>query len=292
MTVDFSLLLPVYSGDSPEFFRRAFRSAVQEQELPPSEVVLVQDGPVGGALMLAIKDSISESTVPVQLVVMEKNVGLATALAHGLEMCKHEVVARMDADDISVHDRFSRQLPLIESGVELVGAGMHEFILDPELGEVVVGQRTPPIDPTEISTYARFHDPFNHPTVVYTKSAVSRAGGYQPLGLMEDYWLFARMIAAGVQVANLPDPLVRYRVSSGAYQRRGGWALLKSEWFLQREFRKSGFTTFAQYLRNLAVRGGYRLVPEGIRRLAYRRLIARRFATSPTNSTQQGKQSQ
>ena len=93
---------------------------------------------------------------------------------------------------------------------------------------------------------------------------------------MEDYLLFARMIAAGARPANLAQPLVNYRVGAGAYARRGGLKLLRSELSLQRRLRRLGFTTPLQYGRNLVVRGGYRLIPEGLRRVAYRAMIANR----------------
>jgi hypothetical protein len=175
----------------------------------------------------------------------------------------HEVVARMDSDDISLPHRFASQLPLIEAGCDLVGSSLIEFGVDED---DIVGVRIPPLTQAAIRRRLRFADPFNHPTVVYRKSAVQRAGGYRDLPLLEDYWLFARMIEAGATVANIADPLVKYRVGAGAYARRGGWNLLRSEIVLQRQFRASGFITRSQYLRNLAVRGGYRLVPEPIRR--------------------------
>jgi hypothetical protein len=112
--------------------------------------------------------------------------------------------------------------------------------------------------------------------VVYRQSAVAAAGGYEHLPLMEDYWLFARMIAAGARVSNRPEPLVLYRVGAGAYQRRGGLRLLRAELSLQRRFLRSGFTTRGQFARNVAVRGGYRLVPGAIRRPVYRLLVATR----------------
>jgi glycosyltransferase involved in cell wall biosynthesis len=270
----FSLLLPVYRGDSAPHFRRAFESSVAEQSLRPAEVVLVQDGPVSGELTLAIRAALAESPVPVNYVQIEQNSGLAHALNVGLEACAHEVVARMDADDISDPTRFERQLRLVDEGIELVGTGMVEFVEDEDGEETIIGRRVPPVGPGHIDRSARFHDPFNHPTVVYTKTAVARAGGYQPLGMMEDYWLFARMLASGAKVANLPDPLVKYRVSSGAYKRRGGLRLLRSELAIQRAFLRSGFTTPAQYARNVLVRGGYRLVPESARRAMYRRFLA------------------
>jgi hypothetical protein len=91
---------------------------------------------------------------------------------------------------------------------------------------------------------------------------------------MEDYWLFARMLANGAKPANVPEPLVYYRVGSGAYQRRGGRALLRSELALQRKLRADGFTSRGQYVRNVAVRGGYRLLPWRVRRAAYRLIVA------------------
>jgi len=93
---------------------------------------------------------------------------------------------------------------------------------------------------------------------------------------MEDYLLFAKMIQNGARVANIAEPLVLYRVGAGAYARRGGVTLLKSEWALQRRLYGLGFTSRAQFVRNIVIRGGYRLVPERIRKPAYRRWIALR----------------
>lgn len=269
----FSLLLPTYQADDPEHLRQAFTSAVQRQEVRPTQVVLVRDGPVPAALQSAIDELVETSPVPVTVVGLPQNIGLGHALDAGLAACEFEIVARMDADDVSVPERFAIQIPLMVAGYDLVGSGLLEFH---EHEDDIVGQRTPPLDEDEIRQWSRFHDPFNHPTVVYRKSMVQRVGGYQDLPLMEDYWLFARMIDAGARVRNVPEPLVKYRVGAGAYARRGGWSLLRSELVLQRRFRQSGFTTRPQFLRNVVVRGGYRLVPETLRRFAYRRVIAPR----------------
>lgn len=275
MTADvpFSLLMPVYVGDRPEFLRRAFDSSVREQHRPPAEVVLVQDGPVSYALERCLAELVRDSTVPVRVVRLPDNVGLGEALEAGLAACAHEVVARMDADDVSLPERFALQLPDIEAGADLIGTALLE-IGDGE--HDVVGRRVPPTSPALIASTARLHDPFNHPTVVYRRSAVAAAGGYERLPLMEDYWLFARMIAAGARTANRPEPLVMYRVGAGAYQRRGGLALLRAELVLQWRFLRSGFTSPPQYLRNVVVRGLYRLVPGGVRRPFYRCLVATR----------------
>jgi len=269
----FSLLLPVYAGDRPDYLRRAFTSAVQEQTRPPAEVVVVRDGPVPDALTDVLVDLVAASPVPVTVLPLERNRGLALALEAGLAACAHDVVARMDADDVSEPQRFAVQLPLVEAGAEIVGSALVEFDTD-EAEAVAV--RVPPLEPGDIARRARLASPFNHPTVVYRRSVVARAGGYRELPLLEDYWLFARMIAGGARTVNVAEPLVRYRVGSGSYARRGGWRLLRSEVALQRHLRAEGFTTPAQFLRNLLVRGGYRVVPVGLRRGAYRALFTRR----------------
>ncbi len=270
----FSLLLPVYGNDDPAQFARAFSSSVQGQTAPPTEVVLVQDGPVPAALASTIAAAVETSSVPVKHVVIDERGGLANALTVGLATCSHDIVARMDADDVSLSTRFERQLDKLGEGLDLVGTGMFEFADDTS---AVIGRRTPPTGSATIASYARFHDPFNHPTVMYSRAAVNRAGGYEDIGLMEDYWLFARMIQSGARVDNLPDALVMYRVGAGAYSRRGGRQQFRAELSLQRALRSSGFTTRAQFLRNVTVRGLYRFVPVGIRTRLYRRLIARDF---------------
>jgi len=272
----FSLLMAIYAGDSPDFFAQAFTSTVNDQTRRPDEVVVVQDGPIPTELAHRLTLLSAASPVPVVHVVLPDNGGLGPALVAGLARCSYDVVARMDADDVSEPTRFAEQLPLLEAGADIVGTGLREFVENPADPADVLGTRTPPTDPRQIARAARFHDPFNHPSVVYRRRAVQAAGGYQDLPLMEDYLLFARMIAAGARPANLAQPLVNYRVGAGAYARRGGLRLLRSELELQRRLRRLGFTTPLQYARNLVVRGGYRLVPESIRRLAYRALIANR----------------
>jgi glycosyltransferase involved in cell wall biosynthesis len=267
----FSLLVPVYDGDRPDYLRRAFRSAVHDQTVRPDQVIIVRDGPVRAELAECLDELCARSPVPVTFVPLARNAGLGPALDRGLAASEHDVVARMDADDVAMPHRFEVQLPLI-ADADIVGSGLLEFSGDS--GEIV-GQRVPPSGQERIGRYARMHDPFNHPTVVYRRGAVLAAGGYGDLKLMEDYALFARMLQNGARAVNVAEPLIYYRVGETAFKRRGGTGLLRSELRLQREFRKNGFTSPAQYLRNVIVRGGYRLIPWWFRRAVYRPILSR-----------------
>lgn len=269
-TPPFSVLLPVYGRDDATFFARAIVSVTVDQTLRPDELVIVVDGPVpasiGDVLRRAEAGELTAG-VPVRVLALPDNVGLAHALDAGLAHCTHEVVARADADDVSLPQRFARQLPLMAGGVDLLSSTIVEFESDESRRGLA---RRWPSDPGEIARQARLADPFNHPSVVYRRTAVAAAGGYQHLARLEDYWLFVRMLAAGARATNVPEPLVLYRVGAGAYRRRGGWDLARSEWVLQQRMLAIGFTTPRQFLRNVLVRMLWRFVPPAVRRPLYR----------------------
>ena len=101
---------------------------------------------------------IADSVVPVTHVELGRNRGLGPALNHGLAHCDYDIVARMDADDVSLPQRFERQIELMEAGYDLVGATIEEFADSPE---VPVGRRDALTDPVEIAAQARFEQTLN-----------------------------------------------------------------------------------------------------------------------------------
>ncbi len=261
----FTLLMAVYAQDDEAFVRSAYASATKDQELAPTQVVVVRDGPVCPELAAWLEEIAQDPMVTV--VPLERNGGLARALNIGLAHVTTEIVARADADDICQPQRFALQVPLIESGLDLVGSAIAEFTDDPAHPEVV---RSLPAAQADIERQSRLVCPFHHPTVVFRKQAVLDAGGYPELAQMEDYLLWARMLMRGARVANVPKVLVHYRVGAGAFARRGGPVLARSEAELQRQFRAMGFTNRWQYLRNRLLRGPlYRHLPAGPRRIFY-----------------------
>lgn len=266
----FTVLLPVYAGDRPEWFLAALTSATARQTLRPAEVVIVRDGPVGPELQTALDEAPGQTGgVPVRVIPLARNTGLPGALNAGLEACRTEAVARQDADDLSLPNRFERLIPHLADH-DLVGSAVQEFTTGADGSPVPGMVRSTPRTASGIREGAALASPFHHPSVAYRRSAVLRAGGYPRLPSMEDYALWAAMLGTGAVAENLPEVLVLYRVDAGSYARRGGWRLLRSEVAMQRRLRGLGLTTPLQEARNLLVRGGYRLVPERTRRAAYR----------------------
>ncbi|WP_334171477.1 glycosyltransferase [Sinomonas sp.] len=264
---EFSVLLPVYAGDVAARVRRAIASVTLDQTVRPAQLVIVRDGPVGEDIEAVLSEAERNPDLPTDVLRLPAGVGLADALDAGLELCRHDVVARMDADDVALPERFERQLALLAEGYDIVGSAIAE-IGDDESRRLA--SRPVPVTHREIMAQLGFRTPFNHPSVVYRASAVRAAGGYRGVPDMEDYWLWARMLHGGSLGANVPDVLVLYRVSDGAYARRGGSRMLMAELRLQRRLLGAHYVGPLAFGRNVLVRGAYRLMPTRVRRRGYR----------------------
>ena len=239
----FSVSMCVYGGDNPQWFRTAVDS-ILNQTVTPDEVVLVVDGPVPEALDEII--CAYERDPVFRVIRLEQNMGHGEARRTGLQACSHELVALMDADDISAPDRFEKQLKAFAENPKLtiVGGNITEFVDEPSN---LVGARTVFAADEEIKTDMQKRCPMNQMTVMFRKTAVEAAGGYVDWYCDEDYYLWLRLMLGGGVFANIPEPLVNVRVGKEMYQRRGGTKYFKSEaklqkWMLQKKI--IGFATF------------------------------------------------
>ncbi len=226
----FSVSMCVYGGDNPEWFKIAVNS-VLNQTRKPDEVVLVVDGPVPQALEVVINDF--EHNPVFNVIRLPENRGHGEARRVGLNNCSYELVALMDADDISAYDRFEKQLLLFEkdSQLTIVGGNITEFVDSPDN---IVGARVVEMDDKAIKEDMKKRCPMNQMTVMCKKSVVELAGGYLDWFCDEDYYLWLRLYLSDAKFANLQDYLVNVRVGKEMYQRRGGKKYFLSEAKLQK----------------------------------------------------------
>ncbi len=209
---------------------------------------------------------------------LPENVGSGRASARGLELATCEFVARHDSDDVSLPHRLERQLAAITAhNLDLVGAAMLEFRGDPDN---VLGVRRNPSSPTEIARYLRINNPINNPTAVFRRDLALQVGGYADLRYMQDYDLFARMIAAGARARNLEEPLVLFNAGDGMLSRRSGRQMLRWEWQLQRRLLRYGTIGPVGFVRNLVARSAFRLIPSRLIGPVYARLFRHARAES------------
>lgn len=266
----FSLLMSVYQYDDAKFLEQALQS-IEVNSIRPADFVLVCDGDLTDELNDIVDDYANR--LAINIVRLPDNVGLGGALQVGITHCKCEWVARFDADDICVSDRFAKQVAYIKDNpdIDVVGGQIIEFAHDPQ--DNSNQQKVVPTSQHQIQKYAKSRNPINHVTVMFKKSAVLDVGNYQHAPLYEDYDLWVRMLIKGYKFANSNDVLVYVRSGSDMYRRRGGMSYAKQEISIQIKFYKLGFIPYGQMLKNLMIRVPIRLVSNRVRSIIYNKFL-------------------
>lgn len=224
----FSVLICVYDGDNVRAFHRALTS-IFSNSLVPAEVVLVCDGSLSVDADEVILDFETRYPDVLRVVRLERNIGFAGALNHGLSAISSPITIRCDADDVNYPDRFRI---LIDEFIEdpeilLVGSQVREVWRS---GELKV--RAVPCTEVEIKKTAIRRNPFNHMSVAFKTDVVREVGGYPHLFLKEDYGLWLKLISTGKKVKNINAVLVDASFDEASISRRGGWKYVLSEWQL------------------------------------------------------------
>ena len=267
-----SLLISVYVNEHAEYLTNAFQSIV-DQTQPAEQVVLVCDGFLTQSLESVIEEF--SPLLPLTIVRILENVGLARALNVGLSHCRNEWIARFDSDYLCEPRRLEIQGKYIKEniGIDVFGSSILEFAENPAQPYAC---RDVFAEHNEIVQYAKKRNPMNHMTVVYRKSMVLDVGGYPLDHMYEDYALWVNLIMHGCRFGNIKEPLVRARAGTEMADRRGGLRYLKAEFVVQRRFRSMGFITTGQFLYNVALRGTVRLAPSSLRRWAYATVLRKK----------------
>lgn len=248
--MSFSVSMCVYGKDNSAHFKQAVDS-ILDQTVKPSEVVLTVDGPVPDELDDIIKNY---GINPIFKVIrLSQNMGHGIARRTGLDNCSNDLVALMDADDLSAKNRFELQLQEFEKNpnLDIVGGNITEFVDSPEK---IVGKRIVPETDAEIKLYLKKRCPMNQMTVMFKKTSVQKVGGYQDWFCNEDYYLWIRMALANMMFANVPEVLVNVRAGKDMYKRRGGWRYFKSEAGIQCLMFRNKIISLPLCAYNIAVR--------------------------------------
>lgn len=270
MNHKFSVCCSIYKNDKVDFVREAFDSILVHQGLIPSEIVLVQDGPVSDELSRLLLEYSDKYRDIFNIIKLPNNGGLGNALMISVENARYNIIARMDSDDIAAPDRFEKQINYLEKhpDCDIVGGQITEFI---ESADNIVGKREVPLQNDEIYKYMKSRCAFNHPTVMFRKEAVLKAGNYKDWFWNEDYYLWIRMMMNHCVMANLPDVLVNMRSGLDQYARRGGKRYFDSEVGIKKLMLEHGMITKVDFLINYIERFIIQLLlPNSVRGWVFR----------------------
>lgn len=269
----YSVLMSVYKNDSPDFLKIALESIYEKQTRKPDEIVVVFDGPLTEELH-AVLDRFAEGKEEiVRYYPQEINRGLGEALRIGSERCTGDYIFRMDSDDVSDSLRFEKQIAYVEAHpeVDVLGTDIAEFNESPD--EPDMRKRVCPAEHTDIVHMGKKRNPMNHVTVCMKRSALEKCGGYETLLLLEDYYLWLKMIAAGCTLANINESLVYVRVGNGFDSKRGSKDRIRGWKTLQEFMLTHGMITKGEARKNMIYIRVFVNTPAWVKKFLYQKLL-------------------
>lgn len=267
----YSVLMSLYKKEKPEYLNIAIQSMI-DQTVRPDEIVIVKDGHITNELKTVLDDYQSKYPALFNIVGYEKNRGLGFALNYGLEHAKNELIARMDTDDIAKPERCEKQLKMFSDNqtLSIVGAYVDEFYSTPN---EIVSVRVVPTTHNAIYEFAKRRSAFNHPAVMYKKSAVLGVGGYSDLRRNQDVDLFGRMLFSGCKAANVGESLLWFRSNDALAKRRKSWENTKSYIDTIKKFWKMGYSSFGDYMIVAIAQTGMFLCPAKLQHWIYKKFL-------------------
>ncbi|MHA2787924.1 glycosyltransferase [Corynebacterium sp. S7] len=262
-----SVLMTVYRGTDAAALEEAL-SSLAAQTRPADEIVIVEDGPHTVAETI---EAFVAKHPEARRVTLKDNVGSGRASQAGLTTITSAYLARLDSDDVAKPQRFAIQLDYLEKHPEVaaLGTAMEEFSETPGDGGAIRALPTSGLD-----KYVKINSPINNPSVMMRTDAVKAVGGYKDVHRMEDYDLYARLVAGGYGLANLEEPLTYFRVSPEQFSRRTS-NMFESEREMQRNLVSYGLVSKPRATMNLILRTLYRALPLGLLQRAYSKLFHR-----------------
>ena len=265
----YSVLMSVYSGEQAEFFYKSIKS-ILEQTVPTDDFVIVCDGELTDELDDVIAEF--QSRYPCINVIRSEKCGTGMCANKGLKACRHDLIVKMDSDDIAVKNRCELTMTMFARHPELdmVGGYLDEF--DSDTGEHIAFKKTP-VSNEEIHKYARRRNPFNNQTLCYRKSSALKIGGYSDIPRCEDYEFVVKMLMAGAIGRNIPKVLVNYRVNKGNLERRSNWVNTKA--FIKVRFwmLRKRFSSAADFIIPCGVQLFMFLLPSALTGVIYKRFL-------------------
>lgn len=269
----YSVLMSVYQKDDPAYLQWALASIYEEQTRKPDEIVVVFDGPLGAELHAVLDAFRKEKENIVFYYPQPINRGLGEALRIGSEYCTGDYIFRMDSDDISHPRRFEKQIAYLEAHpeVDVLGTDISEFYESPDEGNLRV--RACPAEHDDIVKMGKKRNPMNHVTVCMKKEALQRCGGYESLLLLEDYYLWLKMMVAGCRLANLNETLVYVRIGNDFHKKRGAVTRVQGWKCLQEYMLSHGMIKKREAMMNMVYIRAFVYCPGWLKRLVYDQVL-------------------
>ncbi|CVK19931.1 glycosyltransferase family 2 protein [Sporomusa sphaeroides] len=204
-----TVLMSVYNGE--QYLREAIES-ILKQSYKNFELLIINDASTDTSR--SIIQSYSDPRI--RLIDNEVNLGLTVSLNKGIALSQGEYIARMDSDDISLDERLEKQVQFMKehSDIGVCGSWVETFGVRHEIWQY-------PIEHNEITSRLLFYNSLAHSTVIFRRNLLCKLGlcYNEEYRYSQDYELWIRCSGV-VRLANIPEPLVKYRLSENQIGRK------------------------------------------------------------------------
>ena len=198
-----SVIMGVHNG--AKYLRGAIDS-ILNQAFADFEFLIVNDASTDEST--SILSSYADQRI--KIINNSENLGLTKSLNKGLAIAQGEYIARMDADDISLPERFEVQKKFLDESPKIAVVGSATIIIDDNNKES--GSKTPVTDPDLLKFYVQLKNQLTHSSVMFRKNVILEIGGYdESVKYAQDYDLWSRLLHKKIMLSNIEKPLLKYR---------------------------------------------------------------------------------
>lgn len=226
-----SVIISIYKNDRLEFVRESITS-ILDQTYKDFDLYILYDGPIEQSIREYIS-GLDDNRVNV--IERKENRGLAVSLNQLLDIVLkkgYRYIARMDADDISMPERFARQIAFWDQHPDVDCVGSWAVEINADGSEYFRKQM--PASHDACRDMFRKRDCLIHPTVMFRREYFDKAGPYpEDTYFGEDTMMWAKGFAAGCRFANVQEYLLKFRLDNNFFNRRRGWKHARSIWSLR-----------------------------------------------------------
>lgn len=224
--IDVSVLMSVYN-ETIEQLDKAVQS-ILNQTFDAFEFIIVMDNPDRMDLEQYLSKIVMIDN-RVAVVKNEKNIGLARSLNIAAQFSVGKYLARMDADDISERKRLEKQYECIELGQYDLVCSSCCYIDD---DENVIGHKRKMSD-DDLTRHLIYYCTITHPTVMMSRDAFDKVGGYRNFPCSQDYDLWLRFFESGSKMHLIDEELVQYRLRENSIGQSNWVKQMVTAWYIQ-----------------------------------------------------------
>lgn len=220
---------------------RASINSVLNQTFKDFEFIILIDNPEN-VLHKKILAEYSKRDKRVKYFINEKNLGLAMNLNKGISFAKGEYIARTDADDLCMPDRFEKQVQFLDANKEICVLATNKVMID-ESDKYLYKAKALPTDYQKIRKLLEYQSFLSHSSIMYRKKDIESIGCYRSLPTSQDYDLWLRCIENNFNISVLDDYLVKNKIRHDSISNKNllrQWCIHEYILLMHKNWKKTG----------------------------------------------------